>query len=88
MARRMEGRVRYDEGTDSFVYEIRPVDETVDDDGYVVDEEVGEWGMSLVAKCWRREGAEEGEEADFIHYGFLKQIIADAWNHEMRIRLA
>ena len=83
MARELEGRVRYDKENDAFVYEIRTVD--TDEDG---EEEIGDWGMSLTAKCWRREGAEEGEDADFIHYSFMKQVIADAWNHNMRIHLA
>ena len=83
MAREMEGRVRYDKETDSFIYEIRTVD--IDEEG---EEEIGEWGMCLATKCRRREGAEEGEEADFIHYSFMKQIVADVWNFDMRVHLA
>ena len=83
MARKIEGRVRYDKETDSFIYEIRAVDEL--ENG---DEEVGEWGMSMSTKCQRREGAEEGEDTNYIHYSFLKQIINDSWNWEMPIHLA
>ena len=88
MTRRTEGRVRYDEANDSFVYEIRPVDETLDEYGDVIDEEVGEWGMCLTCPCVRREGAEEGEEANYIHYSMLKQVVYDVWNFGTRVRLA
>lgn len=83
MARTLEGRVRYEGVTDSFIYEIRAVDEL--DNG---EEEVGEWGMSAEAKCWRREGAEEEEEADFIHYGFVQAIVRDAWLHNVKLHMA
>lgn len=63
MARNLEGRVRYDTATDSFVYEIRSD---------------GEWGMCMAAKCVRREGAEEGEDTNYIHYDILKTVARDA----------
>lgn len=83
MARQLEGRVRYDKEADSFIYEIRTVDEL--ENG---DEEIGEWGMSAAAKCWRREGAEEGEDTNFIHFDFVKTIVRDAQQFGVRLHLA
>lgn len=58
------GRVRYDEETDSFIYEIS-------------SDRDPEWGMCLTAKCHRREGAEEGEGTNYIPFTFMKQIVYD-----------
>lgn len=63
MGKPIEGRVRYDKDTDSFVYEIFSD---------------GEWGMAQAAKCVRREGAESWEDTDYIHYSLLNAIIRDA----------
>ena len=83
MARELEGRVRYDKENDAFVYEVRTVD--TDEDG---EEVIGDWGTSLTCPCVRREGAEDGEDANYIHYSMLKQVVADAWNLNMRVHLA
>ena len=72
MAKEVEGRLRYDTATDSFVYEI------------LSD---GEWGMCMEAKCYRREGAEDWEDTDFVHYSILKQMARDA-QLGVRIHLA
>lgn len=63
MAKSVEGRLRYDEHTDSFVYEI------------LSD---GEWGMCMSAKCVRREGADKGEDTNYVHYDILKKVFDDA----------
>ena len=47
MAQAREGRLRYDERMDSFVYEIRGND--------------NRWGLVMASKCVRREGAKVGE---------------------------
>lgn len=89
MARKLEGRVRYDQETDSFIYETCTVNEIEDEYGEVVDEEIiDDWGMCLTCPCVRREGAEDGEDANYIHYSMLKQVVADAWNLNVRIHLA
>lgn len=72
MARNIDGRVRYDTATDSFVYEI------------LSD---GEWGMCMMAQCVRRENAEEGEDTAYVHYDILKQVARDA-QLGVRIHLA
>ena len=73
MARNLEGRVRYDTATDSFVYEIR--------------NSGGEWGMCMTAKCVRRENAEEGEDTNYVHFDILKAVARDA-QMGVRIHLA
>ena len=72
MARNLEGRVRYDTATDSFVYEIRSD---------------GEWGMCMMAQCVRRENAEEGEDTNYVHFDILKTVARDA-QMGVRIHLA
>ena len=74
MAKTKEGRVRYDEATDSFVYEIRCND--------------GSWGMCMSAKCVRREGACEGEDTNYIHFDLLKKVVYDAQMCGVKVRLA
>ena len=86
MERKLQGRVRYDEKNDSFVYEIRSY--YVDDDGFETDDEPSDWGVSRIAQCVRREGAEEWEGTDFIHYDFMKTIVADAFNWDVELILA
>lgn len=73
MARKAEGRLRYDEATDSFVYEIR--------------NDNGEWGMCMAAKCVRREGAEDGEDTNYVHFDILKKIVFDAQVFGVSLRL-
>lgn len=36
------------------------------------DEE--EWGLDMFAPCVRREKADKNEEANFIHFGILKEL--------------
>lgn len=69
----IEGRVRYDDKTDSFVYEIL--------DGS------GEWGLCMACPCVRREGAEDDEDANYIHFEMLKRIVFDADVYGVRLRL-
>lgn len=64
MAWKAEGRLRYDQRTDSFVYEILGSD--------------GNWGLCMSSPCVRREGAEEGEETNYVHFELLKKIVFDA----------
>lgn len=59
-------RVRYCEngkepGKEGFAIELRT-------------EEEEEWGLDIFCPCVRREGAEDGEEADFIHFSALKEL--------------
>ena len=75
MARQMEGRVRYDGEKDAFVYELW-------------DEEAQEWGMVRAAKCFRREGQDDDDEAEFIHFGFMKQLVHDVQEHGVRLHMA
>lgn len=63
MGKPIEGRVRYDKDTDSFVYEIFSD---------------GEWGMAQAAKCVRCEDDGDSEEPEYIHYSILQAIILDA----------
>lgn len=72
MARNLEGRVRYDTATDSFVYEIRSD---------------GEWGMCMASECVRREGAEGWEDTDYIHYSLLKKVLFDIETYGVKVRL-
>lgn len=69
MGKPIEGRVRYDGATDSFVYEI------------LSD---GEWGMVQAAKCVRCED-DVKEEPEYIHYRLLQAIIADAKRFGVRL---
>lgn len=69
-----QGRLRYDEASDSFVYEIRK-------DG-------GEWGMCMASKCVRREGAEEGEDTNYVHFDLLKKMVLDAHVYGVKLKLA
>lgn len=69
-----QGRLRYDEASDSFVYEIRK-------DG-------NEWGMCMACKCVRREGAEAGEGTNYVHFDLLKKIVFDAQVYGVSLRLA
>ena len=70
--KRIVERLRYDEPTDSFVLEIW-------------NEEYQEWGMCRAAKCVRRENAEDGEEANFVHYEILKQLAHDCSVYDVRV---
>lgn len=70
----MQGRLRYDRKKDSFVYEIRNGD--------------GEWGMCMEAKCVRREGAEDGEDTNYVHFDLLKKIVYDVQVYGTKLRLA
>ena len=85
MPRRLEGRVRYDKENDSFVYEIRGYD--VDEDG-IETEDIPDYGMCATAKCVRREGAEEDEGTNFIHFDFMKTIVRDVWLYNVEVRMA
>ena len=71
MARKVEGRLRYDEASDSFVYEIRNGND--------------EWGMCMTAKCVRREGAEDGEDANYVHFDILKKIVFDVKTYGVKL---
>ena len=74
MAKQLEGRLRYDEASDSFVYEILG-------DG-------GEWGMCMASKCVRREGADEGEDTNYVHFELLKKMVFDAQFYGVSLKLA
>lgn len=74
MAKQLEGRLRYDEASDSFVYEIRK-------DG-------GEWGVCMASKCVRREGADEGEDTNYVHFDLLKKMVFDAQVYGVSLKLA
>ena len=70
----MQGRLRYDEAKDSFIYEVLGSN--------------GEWGMCMEAKCVRREGAGEDEDTNYVHYGILKKIVDDVQMYGMKLRFA
>lgn len=60
-------RVRYLEknkepGKEGFAIELRTEDED-------------EWGLDMFCPCVRREGADTNEEADFIHFSALKELV-------------
>lgn len=74
MGRTNEGRLRYDEASDSFLYEIRGED--------------GRWGLCMASKCVRREGADDSEDANYVHYTLLKKLVFDAEVYGMTLRLA
>ena len=69
---KMEGRLRYDAESDSYVYEL------------FCD---GEWGMCMKAPCVRHEGAREGEDTAYVHYSLLTRIIGDVERGLVNIRL-
>lgn len=69
-----QGRLRYDEASDSFVYEILS-------DG-------GDWGLCMASKCVRREGAEEGEDTNYVHFDLLKKMVFDAQVYGVSLKLA
>ncbi len=64
MAQAREGRLRYDEAKDSFIYEILGSS--------------GKWELCMACKCVRREGAEEGEDTNYIHFELLRRLVFDA----------
>lgn len=74
MAKAIEGRLRYDEASDSFVYEILG--------------DSGEWGLCMASKCVRREGAEEGEDTNYVHFDLLKKMVFDAQVYGVSLKLA
>lgn len=45
----------------------------------------GSWGLCMSSKCVRREGAEEGEETNYIHYELLKRIVYDVEVYGVRL---
>lgn len=65
------GKLRYDEHTDSFVYELLSNE--------------GSWSLSMASKCVRREGAEDGEETNYVHYELLKRIVRDVEVYGVRL---
>ena len=54
-------RISYDEENDEYVLET-------------YDEEYG-WGFCCSSKCVRREGAEQGEGTNFVHFTLIKEIM-------------
>lgn len=64
---KMYARVRYCEnnkepGKEGFAIELRTEDED-------------DWGLNLFCPCVRREGAGKDEEANFIHFSALKELV-------------
>lgn len=58
---KVQARVRYDAEKDGYALEVKSAKED-------------EWGLDTFYPCFKREGAEDREEAGYVHYGLLAEI--------------